>query len=571
MAAASIAEEISAFESTLPPAERAVFRSGHRLSRLQRDSLLSGFSKQEIEQQMWRFADEPAHVPAGPAADAARRVREVGPQSAPPPRSMRADTILMDLWHASDDPAFLLELECCVDALAHGVNLLFDGDRRAPVFQRNHGSARHQAKELRAAVAKAVSKGFCVGPFRAMPWPNLVTHPLGIVPKSEGGYRLVEDASMPQGDSVNDWTADVEQEYERWDAVLDHLLRAQTGCFFLHFDKDSAYRSVPLRLVDQHLTGFHIPGDGHYYSANLPFGFKASAYLWLRFMRLFLLLLSRRLGVPLDDLHFWVDDALLVLSPCVTDALAVYLCLIEAARRYSFWLHPVKLFLARRVTYLGIVIDSVSRTLSIPHAKREEVKLRLRKALQASSWSKLTLQRVLGSLQHVGRALPHALPFLGRLIAAVRANPGPQQFTPPAWALDDLRAWLSILGTWSGTSLVRLRAPSSEPDITFFVDAFGGSTTNDFAGIGIFCPESGSHAMQEFTARQRELVFVDATFSTLLIEFSALVWLLTTFRNGIQGKVVRVRCDNKGAITVAQKGYHADPVLGGFCRLLASL
>ena len=108
---------------------------------------------------------------------------------------------------------------------------------------------------------------------------------------------------MPLGDSVNDWTADVPQQYERWSSVVDHLLRAAPGSFLLQFDKSDAYRSIRLRGVEHHLTGFHVPGKGFYYSPNCPFGFKASAFLWPRFQSLFLRLLSRRLGTPVADLQ----------------------------------------------------------------------------------------------------------------------------------------------------------------------------------------------------------------------------------------------------------------------------
>ena len=114
---------------------------------------------------------------------------------------------------------------------------------------------------------------------------------------------------------------------------------------------------------------------------------------------------------------------MLVLSPCVTDALAVFSCVVAAARRYGFDLHAVKLYLARRVTFLGVEIDMVAGTLALPPSKLSEVTERLQAALEAPTWSRLTVERILGSLVHASRVLPHSRAFLGRLIAVLRSGP----------------------------------------------------------------------------------------------------------------------------------------------------
>ena len=571
---ASIAKQRADFAASLSARDRAAFCSGHRLDPQRRDELLAGLAPGVAKSRMWRFSDEPAFAPVGPAAEAAAQVRRAGPAARPAPRAMRAETILMDLWHESEDPEFLLELESCVDAITNGANFLFDGGRSAAVFQQNHGSARRNHAELVQAVERAVAKGHSIGPFPSPPFANLVVHPLGLAPKSDGSYRIIEDASMPRGDSVNDWTADVPQQYERWSCVVDHLLRAAPGSFLLQFDKSDAYRSVRLRRVEHHLTGFHVPGKGFYYSPNCPFGFKASAFLWPRFQSLFLRLLSRRLGTPVADLHVWVDDCMLVLSPCVTDALAVFSCVVAAARRYGFDLHAVKLYLARRVTFLGVEIDMVAGTLALPPSKLSEVTERLQAALEAPTWSRLTVERILGSLVHASRVLPHSRAFLGRLIAVLRSGPARSRtspFPPPEPARQDLRMWVDMLRAWSGTSLLRVRAPGAKASLSFHCDAFGGSASNDFAGVGILCLESGEYSSQPFTGEQRRAAHVRKSYNTCLLEFAAFPWILSTFADRVRGRVIRVFCDNDGAVDVAARGFHSADAHGGLSRLLAVL
>lgn len=56
-----------------------------------------------------------------------------------------------------------------------------------------------------------------------------------------------------------------------------------------------------------------------------------------------------------------------------------------------------------------------------------------------------------------------------------------------------------------------------------------------------------------------------------MLEFAAFPLLLSTFASLIGGHAIEIFCDNDGASAVATKGYHSAPVLGGLCRLLASL
>jgi hypothetical protein len=568
---AEIADEIRRFRSSLCDEDREAYDSGHRLTRQRRDALLAQFSPAEVARKGWRFADEPTDSPPLQAVEQARLVREAGPAPNPAPLPMRVDTLLMDSWNDGADASSLLELEAVVDGITHGVNFMFHGDRTLLRLQSNHATARRLPEVLRAVVDKAVKAGHSTGPFPQPPWANLQVHPLGLVPKSTGGWRLTEDASFPHGDSVNDHTDEVSQQYERWERVLEHFARAGRGCFMLQWDKVDAYRSVPLREQDHHLTGFHVPDAGFYYSTTMPFGFSASAYLWKRFMDAFLRRLAQKANIAYDDLHSWVDDCLLILSPCATAALATFAVLVATARRYRFMLHPDKLHLARVVTYLGIVLDSEAGTVSIPAPKLEQIVARIREAASAEKWSRKTVQRVVGSLFHVAKCLPQAKAFCGRLLAVARQRAGQHgSFTPPSWARLDLQAWLSILSTWSGTAIARVQCPAT-PSLVFHVDAFGGNSAGAFAGVGLFCLTTGAFASVPFSVHQLAQAHVVATYSTLVIEFAAFPILLATFGDLVRGRVIEICSDNDGATATAKKGFHSADAVGGLCRVLTVL
>ena len=178
---------------------------------------------------------------------------------------------------------------------------------------------------------------------------------------------------------------------------------------------------------------------------------------------------------------------------------------------------------------------------------------------------------MVGSLFHVSRCLPAARAFLGRLIAVLRTNHSRRSFPPCPEAIADLVAWSHILADWSGTALARIRVPSSPISLIFHVDAFGGGARSSFAGIGVFCLSNGSFALAPFSPQQLQLAHVAQTYSTLILEFSVFGFLLSTFTEVVRGQVIAIRCDNEGTIAVAQKGFHASPVMGSLCRVLAAL
>ena len=64
-------------------------------------------------------------------------------------------------------------------------------------------SAEHPAI-IDKYLAKEVSLGRVAGPFQAPALSNLHVSRFGVIPKKDGGWRLILDLSFPFGDNVND-------------------------------------------------------------------------------------------------------------------------------------------------------------------------------------------------------------------------------------------------------------------------------------------------------------------------------------------------------------------------------
>ena len=65
-------------------------------------------------------------------------------------------------------------------------------------------SAHEHLKVLQDKLNKEVNEGRMSGPFPHPPMHNLHVSPIGVVPKADGGWRMIMNLSYPPVTSIND-------------------------------------------------------------------------------------------------------------------------------------------------------------------------------------------------------------------------------------------------------------------------------------------------------------------------------------------------------------------------------
>ena len=70
-----------------------------------------------------------------------------------------------------------------------------------------------------------------MGPFQEAPMSNFHVLPIGVIPKSDGGWRLITHLSYPAGSSINDGIDDelCSVEYTKFDKVADMVFSLGPG------------------------------------------------------------------------------------------------------------------------------------------------------------------------------------------------------------------------------------------------------------------------------------------------------------------------------------------------------
>jgi hypothetical protein len=412
-----------------------------------------------------------------------------------------------------------------------------------------------------AFVQKRLSEELCahrmmvLNPNEPMP-PTLHVSPIGLVPKQPTGYRLIHHLSSPHGMSVNDAIDpdDARTEYGSVGNAIQAILQLGKGCVMFKVDLKDAFRHVRVHPDDVPLLGLFWNGQV-IVDLCLPFGLRTAPAI---FNRLSKLVAAMAVNLPamhqcivvqyLDD--FWVA------APSHKIAFEAMAHMMVLFNRLGLTVNEGKCVSpTTRLTFLGVELDSVALTASLPDTKLTEIKRLVNDYTGRHAATRRELQSVAGVLFHAAKVAPAGRTFTHRLIKAAYTVPRQRDFVLLTQELkDDLSWWAARLKTWQGMSFFYTpQWLDARDDLAVETDASGS------LGFGACF---GSHwAYGHFPT---ELAHTSIQVKELYpIVVAAATWghKWTTLR-------IHFRCDNQAVVHVLNKGYSTDARM---TRLMRSL
>ena len=123
-------------------------------------------------------------------------VKKLANVSANPPNGLR-----LTAWEEEfqDD----VDREFILNGNKHGFDIIDTDANPEPVECSNHKSAQ-PGSPLYDQVTAQVLKEIQIGHYEVVSEPPRIVSPMGVIPKPDGGIRLIHDCSLPKGNSVND-------------------------------------------------------------------------------------------------------------------------------------------------------------------------------------------------------------------------------------------------------------------------------------------------------------------------------------------------------------------------------
>jgi len=185
---------------------------------------------------------------------------------------------------------------------------------------------------------------------------------------------------------------------------------------------------------------------------RLPFGARLSAYIFNTLSQAVLRILKKE---KIAGVFCYLDDFLVTARTRQECALALKR-LLSLLRQLGFAINYNKLHPpATSLVFLGVLIDTVTFTLSLPADKLHDLLKQLRAVDRLTDMSKRELQSLNGKLNWAAQVIQGGRPHLRRLIDAANHLAQPSDRTH---ITDDMKAdisfWTDFMPHFNGTSLI---------------------------------------------------------------------------------------------------------------------
>lgn len=396
------------------------------------------------------------------------------------------------------DPTFSHNI---VGMIEHGARLGYSGPLRSEgrPFTRNQRMEPRARDAIAQTIDDAVRNGFTR--FRD-PGEKCTFSPIGAVPKSDGGFRMIMDLSWPHDDdspSVNEGISLKRGWYQN--TSIEPLLAqiADIGpsedWVLWKLDLRNAYRHIMLAMQDTQLLAFHFEGRDYVENA-INFGGSSSPFTFNYFAEGFhwiLLLLGLR------SLFHFLDD---FFGLCRRKDAPRLLRLIACTAEFlGFAVAKHKSAYGPCLDILGIRVDTVTAAAWLPDHKLLTLQHHVSYAIREPVLDLDFLRSLVGSLQAASYVCPTGKVLLRSFFDLFAEHKAARRKTPVtinSAQISDLRWWRQIFDRSAGVRL--LRPPADAMHI--WTDAatsggLGGHLGPQDAPLAIFrvrVPERHSHS-----------------------------------------------------------------------------
>ena len=255
-----------------------------------------------------------------------------------------------------------------------GFPLDYNRGRALKSQEENHSLAKDFPEDIKAYLHEEISHGAIVGPFHSCPLDNLHISPMMTREKPNAAHRRVNiDLSFPQGLSVN---AGVEKDIylntpftlklPTIDNITGQVKALGRGCKLYKVDISRAFRHIKLDPSDYDLLG--LRHDAYYVDTCLPFGYRNGSALFQCISDAVRHIMRQR---QFDVINY-IDDILGIDVPSKIDA--SFDALRHILADLGFQISQKKLQApTTHLNCLGIVVDTLNFTLSVPPDKLQEI------------------------------------------------------------------------------------------------------------------------------------------------------------------------------------------------------
>ena len=302
------------------------------------------------------------------------------------------------------------------------------------------------------------------------------------MPKKESeSRRLILDLSYPEGNSINSGIdkdcyleSDEKLTLPSIDRLTDQIMKLGPNCKVFKIDLLKGYRQFWVDPADISWLGYVFENE-YFFDCSLSMGSKSSARC-CQMVTTAVVFVHTQHGYfainYLDDLggaeHADTAEAAFQNLRNILQQMGLQ----EAAHKT---VAPCTL-----MVFLGIEVNTVTLTITIPPEKWSEIQELLRKWVSLSVVSKKQVQKLAGSLNFACRCVRSGRVYLSRILNFLRSFKKQDKLPITKEVRKDIDWWIEFAPLYNGVSLMMERE-WSRPDAVFSSDSClkgGGALTN---------------------------------------------------------------------------------------------
>ena len=310
------------------------------------------------------------------------------------------------------------------DLIEFGFPLDFDRSRHLESTLVNHASARNFSDHIDKYLQEELEFEAILGPFDH---PPIQMHISPFMTREKSGSdsrRAIIDLSFPKGSSVNDGVAknfylgtEFQMHYPSVDSIIRTLKNLGPSAKIFKVDISRAFRQLKVDPGDIDLLGLQHR-DQLYLDLSLPFAYRLGSFFFSKISDSIRFIMAKN---GHNALLNYIDD--LIYCGLPSNINQSYEFLLNLLQDLGLDISYKKLCPPdTKVICLGILFNTVDRTISIPTDKLSEIVKVCDDWSDKKTVTKNQLQSLLGLLLYISKCVKPARFFLNRMLQLLRDN-----------------------------------------------------------------------------------------------------------------------------------------------------
>ena len=430
------------------------------------------------------------------------------------------DKYLKNYW----DQQLLLLIRC-------GFPLDFNPASPLQHEETNHASAKLFPKDIAHYLQEETSFKAILGPFDVPPIKNLHISPFMTRPKPSSDHRrVIIDLSFPKGQSVNQGMSSDEYLNTSFilslptiDNITQKIRRYGKGSLIYKIDISRAFRHVKIDPDSYFLLGLKL--DKYYLVTCLLFGYRHGSAIFQQITDSIRYIMAEA-GYCLTN---YIDD--LVGNATVSQAEPAFQKLQNLLQELGLTISHKKLVApTTKCVCLGIEVDTVNSTLSIPQQKMEEILVVCQQWQNKNQCTRKELQSLLGSLLYIAKCVRYSRNFLNRMLDLLRQTHKESTINLTSEFIQDLSWFLRFAPKFNGTSFFNHVHVHAKIELDASLEGLDAYFNDQIYAIPLVRGYNHFHIVQ---------------LEMLNVLVAVRVWA-----NQWRGKTIVIACDNQAVVSV---------------------